>query len=717
MKLPQVQYRPVQSSGRANLGSIDRQAAAMQQQGQAFQRAMDAIAGVTADYIQRQENAEFNEQIASYNIELSEWQARHNAKQFYTADELPEGLPDNTVPRIRTSTDDNGVLVTALRESIPSYEVYPYLLKHKLEGMIKDKASKISNPNLRNAFVEKAGQDATELMMHATVAAEQAQQSYQLEVGMEKAVDAAQSGNLAMAQFVIENLETDDLSKKKLLEDAEHMVEVYEVTQSIRSNDPETVLAMRSLLEDPQYNGTLDEEQRQAAVIDLNRRSTQLRSEYKAGLTKQHEAFISDAYVAIESGDLTLRDVEVGYQRWLANETDPFSISGTERTALRNAINHRNKAVKTQLDLVQMAEGLINNGGNPWNSDHQGQIDAFVRYYQVNDPRELERITIRSNIMPQVLQDWLNTSALHDAEQGGEGITAAVELYGRLSDMKPEVLRELGKEAKDILADTHILVRGNMPVMEAYKFARETAQVKPEIREQRKRDFAALKVFDENPEILNDLMDEDHTFFGFEGSKSFLGAVDYSIKPNQEMLAQFNEYTRMHYMRTGDIALARKRGADMKERWSPSGVGAQYTVDGISHKVHPMQYAPERLMAISPDKAKGRLEAFARDQELDAENLIVISDDRTARDGSWSIMVFDPETDELRFHPKRWIGADWADEADKYTYNQAVDQAVEKLRINRQMLEEVTKARTDPFWLSKGLRGAESDDLSQVGGN
>ena len=708
MKLPQVKYRQVQSMGRGNLAAVGSQIAATHQQGQAIQRAMDGIAGVTADYIKRKEDAEYNNQISEHHVDMSEWQARNNAKQSYRADEI-KAIDEDTVPRTITYTDDAGQTVTETRDSIPAYEVYPHLLRMKLEGSIKDRASKISNPNLRQAFIEKANMDAASMVMRATVAAEQQQQAYELEVGMEKARGAADMGNLAMAQFVVENLETTDLAKKELAEEMEARVESYEITQAIRSSDPETVALMRSLLDDPQYSGSLTEAKRQQAITDLTQRLKFLGAEAKGEMVKAHEAFISDAYFGIEHGAFTLQDVEAGYQRWLDNETDPLGISGKERTQLRNAINRRNAARQTQQDLSALGAELIATGGNPKNRNHQKQIDAYVEQNQVTDLRELEWITFRSNIMPQVLQDFLNIAAIHDAEKGGDQIQAATELFGRLSDSKPEVLAELGKESKDILADTHILTRAGKDPVEAYEFSRELARTKPELRDQRDRDYREQKFLKDNKSHLDQFMDDDKTLYGFE--TTFWNQS--KIPPNQTMESQFNELTYMYYLDKGDVAMARNRAwMDLAEKWSPTEIGATLTVDGIEHGIRAMEYAPERVMMVTPEVAQQRLDAFARANGLaSTDNLMVVSDDRTARDGSWQIWVVDTDTNLPNLFTERWVGSEWADEAAQYSYDQAVEEAKKQREEQTSEAEtiklmqiEAEKARSNPFWLSETLQ-------------
>ncbi len=695
MKLPQVQFRGVESLGRNDIGAISNAIAAESASGKAMQNAATIIASVSGDYIERKENGEYNEQVASMSVELSQWQAKHNAKDFYSSTELGD-ISGDDVPRVETGTDDQGVQTSTFRDNIPAYEVYPYILANKLEGMIKDKAAKISNPRLRNEFLEKAGIDAADRVMKATVAAENAQKKYTYELGVYNAGQAAQSGNIELATFLIDQLETDQLDKDTLIKDADSQVENYQVTQSIRSTDPETVMTMRAILDDENYDGALTEEQRQGAINDLNSRLTFLDAERVAEMAKEHEMFISDSNVGIDNGTFGLKDVEVGYESWQTRDTDPSGINPRERTALRSRINARNASRLNTENLVAMGEGLINNGADWKDPDHQKAIDAYVLENEITDLKRQEEITIRSSIMPQPLENFLNTAANHNAENGSENIETALEIYGRLVDTDAFLNRELGSDNKAILSDAHTLYRAGMPADEAYAIARENARIAPELKEQRRVDYKDLKPLESNVKALGNFMDEDDSRFGFEG-----GLTNFKRKivaPNDIMKSEYNNLVAVHYERTGDIGRSQKMAYDnIKETWSPTSTGADVTGGVIKQNViRPMKYSPERLMFVSTKVANQRLAAFGRANGLDPERLIVLSDPITARDGTWAIMVIDPETEAPDFFykdgiPLRWKGQDWADDASDYQYAKAVEKAIRKQRDKELLSDPANK--------------------------
>ena len=703
MKLPQVKYKPVQSLGRNNLSAVGAEVAAVQQQGNAYQAAMGAVASASADYIERKENQEYNDQIAQFNIELADWQSRHNAKAFYTSEEIGD-IPEDVVRRMDTMTDDNGHITTMDRASIPAYEVYPHLLKQKLEGMTKQKAELITNPRMRKAFVNRAQQEGANMLMTATLRAEEAQRQFNIEAGVNKATNAAERGDLATALFMVDNLEIDANKKAKLNKEMGKIAEFHDVTQAIRSTDLETVMAMKSLLDDENYEGYLTEAQRQGAIRDLDGRYDQLSEERITQQETDHRIYISDALVAIESGQYTLKDVERDHEAWKVNDRNPQAVSPEERIRLRNAINARNAALSKKTDLAGMGAWIIANGGDMTNSEDRRAVDAYVEANGIADLAELEKITFQASVMPTVLERWMNSAALHDAEQGGDRILPAVQMYGRFADSKPEMLSRLGTEAKNVLADAHFMTRAGVDAQTAYTLARENARIKPELRDNREAIYRAEKYKDTSRKALQAFMNEDTTLYGFEDT--WYGKS--STTPTPEMEAEFQAASHMHYLRTGDIALSQRRAwGDMQEHWSPTEVGGKFYGGEMTHKARPMRYAPERVMAVSPAEANNRLKSFANAKGLDVKNIQVVSDDTTARTGTWAVYVYDPETDDLTFYPERWNGFEWAEQAAKETYD-------ERKAAARAEIDERRRTAQEFYDFSYG---AQIDDQLTAGGN
>ena len=271
MKLPDIKYRSVETVGRHDLGALGAVANAVGQKGRVMQQGMEAVSAVTEDYLVRKQNAEYDDQIASMQIEFSEWNTKYGAKDFFTSEEVVEfGLSDHLIDRFETTTDDGGRQVTLERKSIPAYEVYPHILSAKLAGMTADKVEKISNPMLREEFERKAAVNEANLNMQAAFNAENQQEKFILEKGILEYQNAADRGDAIAALFYIDGLATDDLHKEKLVQDAYYRAEFSDVSSAIRSNEPETVMAMLSMLTDPQYSGYLSEDERQAGVRSLD---------------------------------------------------------------------------------------------------------------------------------------------------------------------------------------------------------------------------------------------------------------------------------------------------------------------------------------------------------------------------------------------------------------------------------------------------------------
>ena len=676
MKLPRVEYRKVESLGRADLGAVGALAGAESRKGQVAQQTANMFADLSANYIQRKENAEYNDQVASMQVEMSEWQGKYTAKDFYTADELGN-ISEEAVPRMDITTDDLGNEIQTSRNFIPAHEVYPHMLKQKLDAITMEKSEKISNPLMRQEFLRKAGVNSADMMMKASIAAENAQEAYMLKLGIDKASDAAEGGDIAAAQFYIDELETDELTKKGLIEKAEVMAEGYHVNQAIRSTNPETVMAMRALLDDENYSGNLSEAQRQGAIRDLNGQLVELDSERTAEMAKQHEVAYSDANAAIDSGDFTNLEIEEGFARYKENENDPTGWDGAERTALRGrltAFNNRNRDFNNR---AEAGADLLNGGADPYDADHQKNIDAYVEKNQITDLRKLEDIVMKTSIMPQVVENHLNSNAANGEPAEA---TKALEMYGRLVDSDAYKVREMGPEAKEIFSDAHILNRGGVNPVRALEIARENARLAPELKEQRKINYKALEADDKNPKALQEFMEDDGTRHGFE-----VAWYTSDIQATDEMTAQFNNMVSVHYERTGDLARAQSMAwSSIQETWGPTGVGADLKGTEIVHpESRPQQYAPERLMNVTTAVANNRLGAFSEAHGFDVENVMVISDPITARDGSWAIMVIDPETNLPNFQINsatgqvlRWYGNRWGKAGVQYGYDQSVAEAV-----------------------------------------
>lgn len=326
--------------GRGDIAAVGRVASATAQRGRVIQQGMEQLAGVAFDYNQRKENAEFDDQVASMGIELSDFTARHAAKQFYSSKDL-NSLPNGAVRMTDTTTDDSGNVISTDRDSIPAYEVYPHLLRAKLEGMITDKAGKISNKGLRNEFIRRADVDGANRMMNASVAAEEAQQAYKRATDITGYQAAADAGEGTAADFIIENGEFSELEKSEFRKDKDNRVAVNWVVTSIRSNDPDVVMETRQLLLDPSFNSDLTEPQRQAGLGDLNARLDVLTLGWGDEKDRNADIEFSNYMLDVRKGNVTAAQIESRFDLWKATPGDIDGIKQRElaHSALRVYLN------------------------------------------------------------------------------------------------------------------------------------------------------------------------------------------------------------------------------------------------------------------------------------------------------------------------------------------------------------------------------------------
>lgn len=635
--------------GRADVGAVGALASAVSKRGQVNQQAFKLLADVGADYIERKENAEYNNVVASMSIEVADWEARYNAKDFYTADELG-GISEDLVPRVVRSTDDLGVETSTIRNSIPAHEVYPHLLRAKLEGMITSNAEKISNPHLRKEFLDKAAISAADKMMRASVAAENVQQEYMLKVGLDRANQAAENGQIDVAIWNIDQLEASELDKKQWTEAAHEMAETYHVTQAIRSSDQETVLTMRSLLEDENYDGYLDEANRQAAITDLSNRLTQLGAEREAEKNNEFALTFSDLSVGIVDGNVTRMDLEAAKTRGQANDQDTSGITPPQYTALvkqlQTSQGGSEKAAWESAFFDDMMAGRVYM--NPDNNDHRNAVDNVLERRGLSDPEFLVKVVSKSSYMPQKLQDTITGVALNSDKP--EELSAVLEIYGRLEDSAPHMLKELGTNADTVLGMASQAVRVGADPVRAIMDARTTLAEAPEKAEVRRDAYREITKDASNLNALESRMNSDEDLFDI----SIYWSRD--VEPSYDMQGEFNVEVEKQFMITGDIDTARNLAyKKIKRTWGISGVGGRMKEGEFNTEIRSQKYPVERTLGFTTEQANVALEEWKKEEGLEGKDIQVFSDNITARDASsWQILIADPETGALTPYPKRW---------------------------------------------------------------
>jgi len=736
MKMPRVEMGRVQSLGENNVSAVGakgRQAAAT---GKEQQGLMNMMADVAGDYIQRQQNVEYENAVAQSQIQINDFERQHLAKQYYTADELGN-ISEELVPR-STTEFVNGERVTIPRNDIPAYEAYPHLLKQQLAGQTEVTAEKISNPVLRKEYLRIASVKNSEMMMTAGIKAEQQQQEFVYNDGVRNAEQAFKSGNFVEGAFYVENLVTDDGTKTAMLEAGSIEVERFEVTEIGRSTDEEWILTTRSRYNDPNYDGGLNGK---AVVADLDARLAELGLERIQDKEVAADILYSNRVVAAGNGNLTREDIEAGFKLYEIDQDNKNAVTPQERLSLlsvvdryeadvqreadaaateaekamtaaeEEAYDHYWKALnggidagqvnydfieneykqgrlkprdeitaRRRLDMVnnrntdkanssRLGSDVINGKVPPDRYDPKQQkgVDDYVEMNNITDPDVIENIIRETAIIPRPTQNMLNSSAMVGE---GEEVLASLRLFGRLTDQQQYLVTDMGQEAKNVFYDATALIRGGVDEMKAMEIARENEALPREVKEQREREYRSEKYTAEsNVKTLKKFMDDDEGIYGFDPG-FWLESPPATVS---QMSGEFENMVNVYYQRTGDIKRAQQMAwSGVKETWGAQTAGAVMTSEGKKNNVtRAAKYPLERTHGLTTAQANNAVGAFSEGHGFDPENVMITSDPITQRNGTYQVMLIDPETDEMSRpvygpnHPKagellRFNARDWA---------------------------------------------------------
>ena len=694
MKLPKITNQVVQSVGRHKTGAVSQLASATAAKGNANQKAFNLLADVGSDFLERKQNSEYNDAVASMQVNMNAFQAQHGAKDFYKADELGN-ISEDLVPRI-TKSFENGIETSTIRNSIPAYEVYPHLLRQELEGQIELTASKITNPILRNKFMDDADVNASTQMMKAMVASENEQQAYTIKVGTSRALTAGKNGELDMGLWQIEQLELPELEKEDLRNDVRKLDEGYEVTQAIRSSDDELITTVRSRLEDPNYDGWLSERERQGAVSDLTARMKQVDAEEVAERNFKHASFINMLVVGIKDNQVTRMDIDALYDPETADPNNPNALTPPEHSALvgQLAASQRGSeaAAWESAFFDDMMAGKVYM--NPDRKEQQDAVDNTLARRGLNDPEFLVTVVAKSSYMPKVLVDNMAGAALNSNEP--ESVKNALEVYGRLNDSAPHMLKKLSGNADTVLGMAAQMVRTGSDPMQAVTDARTLLAEAPEKKEIRETMYAAAIKENPNVDALKDQMAKDTSLFDL--NMYYTADVD----PSPEMLAEYNVEVNKQFMLTGDMETARNLAynQNIRRNWSISGVGSRMKDGEMSSDPRSQKNSVERTLNVSTKQANAALKEWAHDEDLDFHNLQVFSDPTTARDGSsWAIVIVDPVTGMMKPHSTRWSPRATL----RKNINAEIDQSQAEANVFRLAEEEIFESVTGSEHLPPGF--------------
>jgi len=294
MKLPQFQSTQVQSLGRASSGAVGRVAAAKSGAGSAKSALLNHMAKVSGEFIRRDEKAKFDAGLARSNISESQFIEKEGAKEFYTADEL-QGRVDNSVRLNDKEADADGNEINVPRKQIPAYEVYPQLLRNKLQGDMEAIAGTIPNPIDRQAFIESRSQRNAQLNTSTGLKAANDQYLYLRNETDARIKQAISNGDIQTADFLASTFDGTEFEIKERLARNKQGLEVWNADELIRISQPvpEDIAAIKNMisyLQDDNYRekgGPLPERKN----LDLQNRLRSRLGSLQAGFTSGQKVY------------------------------------------------------------------------------------------------------------------------------------------------------------------------------------------------------------------------------------------------------------------------------------------------------------------------------------------------------------------------------------------------------------------------------------------
>ncbi|MDF1527628.1 MAG: hypothetical protein P1R74_00750, partial [Sedimenticola sp.] len=448
--------------------------------------------------------------------------------------------------------------------------------------------------------------------------------------------------------------------KVDLVEKLQTYDETTQVSSAIRSSDPEVIATALSLLEDENYSGWLTESQRQAAVVDLRRRSDEQRTEFKLEMAQRHEMFYSDFELAVQNGHLKASDIEGAYQQWQDDQSRPDALGPKERTHLHKVAHERFiKQQKIDNNIAEVNQAISGRTIlNPANKDDRKAVEDYVTATNP-DTATLEKIVVKTGIMPQVIQDKIEGQSINgNISQASD----ALAIYQRMEDTAPHLIHGIDERAQAILGQASVMVRGGIDPQKAIEISRESLKLAPEQREAREQAYKELKP--NNAAALKSMMDADERLFDLNAY--YTSDVDYA----PGMTAEYDVLTKQYFNLTGDLVVAQKMAyKGIQHTWGISTTGAYIKEGEAKSGPRALKYPPERVFNMSPEQSNAAFTSFAAVYGLDPGKIIIYSDPTTARQlDSWAVGVVDenglpsipmnPKTFEpLRYRPGNFIDA------------------------------------------------------------
>jgi hypothetical protein len=508
--------------------------------------------------------------------------------------------------------------------------------------------------------------------------------SYMRESAIRTANEMVDAGDLTGGLAVLEK--TVPFTEEQRLVAESNLVQRHEknrLTDAIYAPD-NGVSAMRMLneLQDVGYTGPLRPRDRMVAINALEAAITEKTSASAAASARRLDENAFKLEVGIEQGAAGQIEVADAFSR------RDITFDEYKRLTLKSI--KKSSTVAKANDDVRIVSQSMNRDGvllNPANKDHRKAVESYVEQLGLeNNPREMERVLVRTGIMPQKLQDHMESKAINgDEKQARESLN----MYSRLEDTAPHLLHDLDDRAKTVLSMASVLSRNGIDPSQAILQSRKALLVAPEQLEFRKQLFRD-EDFDVR-ESLSSKMDADERLFDINWYyKSDVGVMN-------NMLGEYGALTERYFMITGDMAQAEKMAyTGIQQTWGITETGSFTKGTDLDTGKRAMKYPPERTTNLTPMQTNLALKAFALDQGMNPEHIIVNSDARTARDReSWSIALYNPDTGLVDIpisketgQPVRWLPQVWVQAGLAMQHAEQVAEAVEGREERKERLEK-----------------------------
>lgn len=245
MKINAPQVRGVESMGRGDASALGAVANAKSQLSSTQKQVASYMAKLSADYIERKENAEFNSGKINTMVQFDELHKTLATKTAYTASEL-KGLPTDSI-KLKNADGSE-------RKNIPAFEATALLLDQGQQKIIKQQEGEITNPHLKESYRNLALGIASSNSLKATIKASDEQKKYYMAKDKNDAQQLALAGQRVAAQKVIEeNPDYTALEREVLSRDVNKTWEWELDTRVLNTNDMPSIVERYQHLRSKEY--------------------------------------------------------------------------------------------------------------------------------------------------------------------------------------------------------------------------------------------------------------------------------------------------------------------------------------------------------------------------------------------------------------------------------------------------------------------------------